>query len=143
MIKAKCQLLAGSRVLVAEDDVILALDMERSLRDVGAEIFGPAKTAADATALARTAPLTCAVLDVNLGCELVFPAAHVLRERGINTIFCTGYDVHVLQQDWPNAQVLSKPVSSQRLIRAITWRAWDREKTGTTAPDPQAACVLP
>jgi len=119
MIKAKCQLLLGSRVLVAEDDVILALDVERSLRDAGAEIFGPAKTAADATALARTAPLTCAVLDVNLGCELVFPAAHVLRERGINTIFCTGYDVHVLQQDWPNAQVLSKPVSSQRLIRAI------------------------
>ena len=120
MIMARYQLLLGSRVLVAEDDVILALDMERSLRDVGAEIFGPAKTAADATALARTAPLTCAVLDVNLGCELVFPAAHVLRERGINTIFCTGYgDLHVLQQDWPDAQVLSKPVSSQRLIRAI------------------------
>ena len=119
MIKAKCQLLLGSRVLVAEDDVILALDMERSLRDLGAEIFGPAKTAADATALARTAPLTCAVLDVNLGCELVFPAAQVLRDRGINTIFCTGYDMHVLQQDWPDAQVLAKPVCSQMLIRAI------------------------
>ena len=81
MITAQHQLLLGSRVLVAEDDVILALDMERSLRDAGAEIFGPAKTEADATALARTAPLTCAVLDVNLGCELVFPVAHVLRER--------------------------------------------------------------
>ena len=57
MITAQHQLLLGSRVLVAEDDVILALDMERSLRDVGAEIFGPAKTAADATASARTAPL--------------------------------------------------------------------------------------
>ena len=119
MITAQHQLLLGYRVLVVEDDMILALDVERSLRDAGAEIFGPAKTAADATALARTAPLTCAVIDVNLGCELVFPAAHVLRERGVNTIFCTGYDVHVLQQDWPDAQVLSKPVSSQRLIRAI------------------------
>jgi ActR/RegA family two-component response regulator len=119
VITAQHQLLLGYRVLVVEDDMILALDVERSLRNAGAEIFGPAKTAADATALARTAPLTCAVIDVNLGCELVFPAAHVLRERGVNTIFCTGYDVHVLQQDWPDAQVLSKPVSSQRLIRAI------------------------
>jgi len=119
MITAQNQLLLDCRVLVVEDDMLLALDVERSLRNAGAEIFGPVKTAADATALARTAPLTCAVLDVNLGCELVFPAAHVLRERGINTIFCTGYDVHVLQQDWPDAQVLSKPVSSQRLIRAI------------------------
>src|SRR5271157_1482621 len=119
MITAQNQLLLDCRVLVVEDDMLLALDVERSLRNAGAEIFGPVKTAADATALARTAPLTCAVLDVNLGCELVFPAAHVLRERDINTIFCTGYDVHVLQQDWPDAQVLSKPVSFQRLIRAI------------------------
>ena len=85
---------------------------------------------ADATALARTAPLTCAVLDVNLGCELVFPAAHVLRERGINTIFCTGYDVHVLQQDWPDAEVLSKPVSPQRLISAIRTACWMIPKLG-------------
>ncbi len=120
MITAQHQLLLGSRVLVAEDDVILAFDVERLLRDAGAEIFGPVKTAADATAFARTAPLTCAVLDVNLGCELVFPAAQVLRERGINTIFCTGHgDLHVLQQDWPDAQVLSKPVSPQRLISAV------------------------
>ncbi len=66
------------------------------------------------------APLTCAVLDVNLGCELVFPAARVLEERCISTIFCTGYsDLHGLQRDWPDAQVLAKPVSPQTLIRAI------------------------
>src|SRR5271157_1610890 len=78
------------------------------------------KTAADATALAQTAPLTCAVLDVNLGCELVFPAAQVLKDRNIKTIFCTGYgDLHGLQTDWPNAQILAKPVHPQLLIRTV------------------------
>ena len=120
MTMAQHQLLRGFRILVAEDDMILALDMERSLGDAGAQVFGPVKTAADATALAQTAPLTCAVLDVNLGCELVFPAAQVLKDRNIKTIFCTGYgDLHGLQTDWPNAQILAKPVHPQLLIRTV------------------------
>ena len=120
MTMAQHQLLRGFRILVAEDDMILALDMERSLGDAGAQVFGPVNTAADATALAQTAPLTCAVLDVNLGCELVFPAAQVLKDRNIKTIFCTGYgDLHGLQTDWPNAQILAKPVHPQLLIRTV------------------------
>jgi len=120
MTMAQHQLLRGFRILVAEDDMILALDMERSLGDAGAQVFGPVNTAADATALAQTAPLTCAVLDVNLGCELVFPAAQVLKDRNIKTIFCTGYgDLHGLQTDWPNAQILTKPVHPQLLIRTV------------------------
>lgn len=120
MTMAQHQLLRGFRILVAEDDMILALDMERSLGDAGAQVFGPVKTAADAIALAQTAPLTCAVLDVNLGCELVFPAAQVLEDRNIKTIFCTGYgDLHGLQTDWPNAQILAKPVHPQLLIRTV------------------------
>jgi CheY-like chemotaxis protein len=120
MNTAQHQLLRDFRILVAEDDVILALDMESSLRGAGAQVFGPVKTTADATALARTAPLTCAVLDVNLGCELVFPAAHVLKDRNIRTIFCTGYrDLRGLQKDWPDAKILSKPVHPQLLIRTV------------------------
>jgi ActR/RegA family two-component response regulator len=116
----KHELLRGFRILVAEDDMILALDMERSLKDAGAQVFGPVKTAADAIALAQTAPLTCAVLDVNLGCELVFRAAQVLKDRNIKTVFCTGYgDLHGLQVDWPDAQILAKPVHPQLLIRTV------------------------
>ena len=120
MTTAQHELLRGFRILVAEDDMILALDMERSLKDAGAQVFGPVKTAADAIALAQTALLTCAVLDVNLGCELVFPAAHILKGRNIKTVFCTGYgDLHGLQLDWPDAQILAKPVRPQILIRTV------------------------
>ena len=120
MNHAQAEPLRRSRILVVEDDIILALDMERSLRNAGAEVFGPVKTVADANALAKIAPLTCAVLDVNLGSELVFPAAHILKERNINTIFCTGYgDLDSLIKDWPDARVLAKPVRSQLLIRAV------------------------
>ena len=120
MTDAEAEPLLGYRVLVAEDDSIIALDMELFLRNAGAEVFGPVKTTAAAVALAKTAPLICAVLDVNLGSDLVFPAAHFLRERDIKTIFCTGYsDPESLSKDWPDAQVLVKPVQSHHLIRAV------------------------
>ena len=120
MTDAQDEPLLGCRVLVAEDDCIIALDLELLLRNAGAEVFGPVKTTAAVVALAKTAPLSCAVLDVNLGSDLVFPAAHFLRERDIKTIFCTGYgDPESLSKDWPDAQVLVKPVQSQHLIRAV------------------------
>ena len=57
MTDAEAEPLLGCRVLVAEDDSIIALDMELLLRDAGAEVFGPVKTTAAAVALAKTAPL--------------------------------------------------------------------------------------
>jgi len=115
--------LLGCRVLVAEDDIILALDMKRLLENAGADVFGPVKTVAAAADLAKTVPLTCAVLDVNLGSHLVFPAAHILRERDIRTIFCTGYgDLQGLRADWPEAQVLPKPIQPRDLIQAVSPR---------------------
>ena len=120
MTEAEAEPLLGCRVLVAEDDIILALDMVWLLKNAGADIFGPVKTTADAAALARTAPVTCAVLDVNLGSHLVFPAAHLLREREIKTIFCTGYGDHQgLRNEWPDAQILAKPVQPEHLIQAV------------------------
>ncbi len=88
--------LRGARILVVEDDAILALDMAELLARAGAEIIGPALTLADALALAETANLTSAVLDVKLRDDLVFPAAQALKERGITIIFYTSHgDVQV------------------------------------------------
>ena len=82
--------LHGARILVAEDDAILAYDLQNLLRDAGAVILGPARTLADTLAFARSAELSCAVLDVNLRGEVVFPAARVLKERGVSIVFHTG-----------------------------------------------------
>ncbi len=73
MISCQDQPLQGARILVAEDDAILAYDMEDLLRNAGADVVGPARMLADALALARSASLSCAVLDVNLRSVFFLP----------------------------------------------------------------------
>lgn len=112
--------LQGTCILVAEDDAILAVDLGIILQRAGAQIVGPALTLAHTLALARTAPLSAAVLDVSLRDEDVFPAAHVLKGRGIGIVFYTGYAaVEQLRQDWPQSQVLTKPAPERLLIEAV------------------------
>ncbi len=112
--------LKGARILIAEDDAILALDLMTELQAAGAEVLGPARTLAQVLALAAAQALTCAVLDVNLRSETSFPAARLLQERRIGIVFYTGYDgLDALRRDWPDAQVLSKPASPELLLQTV------------------------
>lgn len=112
--------LQGARILVAEDDAILAVDLGIILQRAGAQIVGPALTLAHTMALARTAPLSAAVLDVSLRDEEIFPAAEVLKRRGAGIVFYTGYAaVEQLRRDWPQSQVLTKPAPARLLIEAV------------------------
>ncbi len=114
------QPLRGTRILVAEDDALLAFNMKSLLQSAGAEVLGPAATLADALAIARFEALTCAVLDVNLRCETVFPAAQVLTERGVRIIFYTGSgEWKCVCQNWPDAKLLTKPVSPMLLVKTV------------------------
>jgi CheY-like chemotaxis protein len=114
------QPLKGARILLAEDDAILAFDMLCALRSAGAEVVGPASTLADALPLAHGALLTCAVLDVNLRRQTVFPVAEVLKKRSIKIIFHTGHgEWEDLQRRWPQAEVLTKPAPVKLLVRTI------------------------
>jgi len=112
--------LQGARILVAEDDAILAFDLGITLQRAGAKILGPTLTLAHTLTLAQTAPLSAAVLDVSLRDEDVFPAAEALKERGVGIVFYTGYaGVESLRRDWPEAQVLTKPTPTRLLIQAV------------------------
>lgn len=113
--------LQGTKVLIAEDDAILAFDMMCSLRSAGAEILGPASSLKRAIALSQDEGLSCGVLDVSLRDELIFPAAQMLRERCAGIVFYTGYaDTGGLKRQWPDAQVLIKPVPSKFIIAAVS-----------------------
>ncbi len=113
--------LQGARILIAEDNAILAFDLIGLLREAGAEVVGPAGTLERALELSEAEPLNCSVLDVNLRDGHVFPAAEVLRERRIGIIFYTCYvDPDGLIRDWPDAQVLAKPAPSHLLIRTVS-----------------------
>ena len=112
--------LEGMRILVAEDDPLLAFDLIGLLLKGGAQISGPALSLERALELARAEPLNCGVLDVKLRDGLVFPAARILRDKGAGIVFYTGHhDPEGLKQDWPQAHVLLKPAPLHVLMRAV------------------------
>lgn len=114
------QPLHGARILIAEDDAILAFDLGIVLQKAGAEILGPTLTLSHALSLAQTTSMSAAVLDVSLRNEEVFPAAQALQGRGVGIVFYTGYAaVDQLRRDWPDAQVLTKPTPARVLVEAV------------------------
>ncbi len=114
-----CRPLDGRRILIAEDDAFLLLDIADFLSDAGAEIVGPAVSVQRAVALARSERLDVGVLDVTLKGGDVFPIAKILAEQGKGIVFVTGMrDTSALQRDWPKAKVLTKPSLPQDLLDA-------------------------
>jgi two-component system, response regulator PdtaR len=112
--------LNGARILVAEDDPVLAFDIIGQLLKAGAQIAGPALSLERTIELANAEQLTCAILDVQLRDGLVFPAARILQGKGVGIVFYTGqHDPEGLKREWPSAQVLVKPAPLDMLIRAV------------------------
>jgi DNA-binding response OmpR family regulator len=114
------QPLQGARILIAEDDAILAFDLGMVLQKAGAKILGPTLTLSHTLSLAQSTSMSAAVLDVSLRNEEVFPAARELKGRGVGIVFYTGYAaVDQLRRDWPEAQVLTKPTPARVLVEAV------------------------
>ena len=82
--------LVDRRVLVVEDEYLIAMEMAHCLRATGAEIVGPVANAQQALALIEAGPLDAAVLDVNLRGETVYVVADRLCERRVPYLFATG-----------------------------------------------------
>jgi CheY-like chemotaxis protein len=84
-------LLKGARVLVVEDNALVAMGLVECLEDFGALAVGPAPRLAEAVRLAQTAEIDVAMLDIDLDGTMVWPAAEVLSRRGIPFCFATGF----------------------------------------------------
>src|SRR4028118_220513 len=83
----------GRRILVVEDEYMLAEDLREELESQGALVMGPVACVADALELLRSGPAPdMAILDINLGGEMAYPVADALRARDIAFIFATGYN---------------------------------------------------
>jgi DNA-binding response OmpR family regulator len=99
--------LRGLRILVVEDNFLMAESVRDLLDECGCETVGPAPRLEVALELARHELLDGALLDINLAGEYCFPVARLLRERGVPFMFLTGYDdCSVAFRDAPR---LSKP----------------------------------
>ena len=112
--------LQGRRVLVAEDEYMIAEEIAEALSDTGADTLGPVPSVGDAMRLiAAEDRIDGALLDVNLGNEAVWPAVDMLLGRGVPLVLATGYDAGAIPEAYAHLPRCEKPASGQDLARAL------------------------
>jgi CheY-like chemotaxis protein len=112
--------LTGLRVLLVEDEAMVAMVIEDMLFDLGCEVIGPAPQVAAALQLLESESIDLAVLDINLGGELVFPVADRLAALGVPFVFSTGYGVAGLDERHFERPVLQKPYEAGKLAATLS-----------------------
>jgi CheY-like chemotaxis protein len=114
--------LAGARLLVVEDDYLIALDLSQSLEELGVEVVGPAGSLSQALALVGSEgdTLNAALLDINIHDERVYPVADALAAQRIPFIFLTGYDRQIVPERYANVARFEKPVDTAVLPQILT-----------------------
>jgi two-component SAPR family response regulator len=107
------------RVLLVEDQMIVAIEVEDMLREFGCIVVGPVGTLKRALRLAQKERLDAAILDVSVDGETIFPVAEELQKRHIPFIFATGYAEHTLPEKWKGLPHLAKPFKRDQLKKLI------------------------
>lgn len=112
--------LQGRRVLVVEDESLVAMLLETILEDMGCTPVGPASNIDEGEALARDeAALDAALLDVNVAGRQVFPVAAALKARGVPFVFSTGYGEGGLPDEWRGNPTIQKPFTEAAIRDAL------------------------
>lgn len=113
--------LQGLRVLVVEDEYIIATDLMATLEEAGAQVTGPVSDVERAIEVVEEADFKpdCVVLDINLHGEVVYPAAQFLAERGIPFLFVTGYECSSMPKEFADVPCFTKPIDEMNLIMVI------------------------
>ncbi len=107
------------RILVVEDEELVALELSAELSRLGWAIVGPAATLAEARAL-LSRPVDAAVLDVNLRGRPVYPVAEELAERAVPFVFCTGYEMVDPEGRFADVPVIRKPAHPAAISAALS-----------------------
>ncbi|HET6655391.1 MAG TPA: response regulator [Gammaproteobacteria bacterium] len=109
---------SGLRVLIVEDEMMLALTLEDMLKLMGCDVIKVARLA-PALKLAEAEEIGIALLDLNLAGERSYPVADTLKGRDIPFAFMTGYHVDDLRPEWRDRPILQKPFLMAELVRVI------------------------
>jgi two-component SAPR family response regulator len=111
--------LKDKRILIVEDQYLIAADLGRTLAKLGGVIIGPVASAEAARAELARGDVDLAFLDINLNEQLVFPLADELEQRGIPFIFATGHDAAILPERFKSKLRLEKPFTVQSVENAV------------------------
>jgi len=111
--------LKGARILLVEDDGLIALATEYMLQDAGAVVVGPASSVRAALMLVEDCRIDVALLDVRLGSENVFPVADMLAANAIPFVFLSGHGEDGLPPHLAGRPCLTKPCDSAQVFVAL------------------------
>jgi PAS domain S-box-containing protein len=117
---------AGRRVLLVEDEALVAMMIQECLTECGHSVVGPISRASDALQAARESDYDAAILDINLGDGMAYPVADIVAARGLPFVFVTGYET--IDERFSHVPILQKPIERQMLERLFL-------------PDPGVAAV--
>jgi CheY-like chemotaxis protein len=109
-------------ILIVEDNVLIAMEVEFMAEEFGCAVAGPAGDVRDAMEIIHSAEgsgLAGAVLDVNLGSERVWPVAELLAERSVPFVVASGYGDAEVPAAFKDCPRLSKPISRDALAKAL------------------------
>ena len=115
--------LSGLKILVVEDEPLLAMTLKDVLTASGCTVVGPASSLKQGMRLIEKEVVDGAILDVNLRGEMVFPLADALAVRSIPFVYITGYS-KLLRACNHGRPFLQKPYTSQQLLKIVgEWRS--------------------
>lgn len=112
--------LRGKRILLIEDEAIIAMDVEEQLSSAGCEVIGPAETIESALRHISDAQCDAALVDANLAGNPVDELAAALTKKNIPFIFATGYGREGLPRGFQDAAMLTKPLNQKQLVTALS-----------------------
>ena len=114
-------LLQGRRILVVEDEFMIADGVRRALASAGATVLGPIGNLDDALSFIQSEPhIDGALLDANLVGVYAYPAADLLLSRGVKIVFATGYDLADIPDRFSVVPRCQKPFSAKRILEVIS-----------------------
>lgn len=108
-----------ARVLVVDDEALIAMMLSDLLSEYGHEIVGPAHSEAQALELVSTSNMDAAILDVTLGDQDCFAVASALRKQGVPFAFATGHGVHSMPEEFRDCITVSKPFDFEVVRRLV------------------------
>jgi Response regulator containing CheY-like receiver, AAA-type ATPase, and DNA-binding domains len=111
--------LEGCRIMIVEDELLIAMALEEILQDAGATIVGMASCVADALALIEREDFDAAILDVRLDDERVTAVADALEAGAKPFVFHSGYGPELLPQRHRHRPLLRKPCAPAAIVRML------------------------
>lgn len=113
--------LSGQRILIVEDEMMIAVMLEDMLEELGCQVAAVAAKPVQALAIiAAEQPIDAAILDVNLDGQNSYEIAAALDERGIPFLFSTGYAAVAVEQRYRDRPFLQKPFRQEDLQKALS-----------------------